>query len=41
MMPTSQLVRQNAKSAMAVTKDLLHFRVKKVFIDKNRSELDY
>jgi len=41
MMPTSQLVRQNAKSAMAVTNDLLHFRVKKVFIDKNRSELDY
>ncbi|KAG9205275.1 hypothetical protein B5807_04993 [Epicoccum nigrum] len=41
MMPTSQLVKQNAKSAMAVTNDLLHFRVKKVFIDKNRSELDY
>ena len=41
MMPTSQLVRQNAKSAMAVTNDLLHFRIKKVFIDKNRSELDY
>jgi sugar porter (SP) family MFS transporter len=40
-MPTRQLVRQNAKSAMAVTNDLLHFRVKKVFIDKNRSELDY
>lgn len=35
-MPTSQLVRKNAKSAWEVTNDLLHFKFKKVFIENNR-----
>ncbi|KAL1792362.1 hypothetical protein ACET3X_008869 [Alternaria dauci] len=34
--PTRQLVAQNAKSSWQVTKDLCHFRFKKVFIDNNR-----
>ena len=34
--PTSQLVKENAKSAMGVTNDLLHFRFHKVFIQNNR-----
>ncbi|KAF1943180.1 hypothetical protein EJ02DRAFT_502381 [Clathrospora elynae] len=34
--PTRQLVRENAKSSWEVTKDLAHFRFKKVFIDNNR-----
>ncbi|KAL1609999.1 fructose symporter [Paraconiothyrium brasiliense] len=34
--PTRQLVRENAKSAMEVTNDLLHFRFHKVFIQNNR-----
>ncbi|KAG9185744.1 plastidic glucose transporter 4 [Alternaria panax] len=36
--PTRQLVAQNAKSSWQVTKDLCHFRFKKVFIDNNRRE---
>ncbi|KAF2644926.1 plastidic glucose transporter 4 [Massarina eburnea CBS 473.64] len=35
-MPTSQLVRKNAKSAWEVTTDLAHFRFKKVFIENNQ-----
>lgn len=35
-MPTSQLVRKNAKSSWEVTNDLLHFRFKKVFIENNQ-----
>ncbi|KAF2649654.1 plastidic glucose transporter 4 [Lophiostoma macrostomum CBS 122681] len=35
-MPTSQLVRMNAKSAWEVTTDLCRFRFKKVFIENNR-----
>ncbi|KAI4910747.1 hypothetical protein J4E90_007002 [Alternaria incomplexa] len=34
--PTRQLVAENAKSSWQVTKDLCHFRFKKVFIDNNR-----
>jgi hypothetical protein len=34
--PTGELVRQNAKSAMEVTSDLMHFRFHKVFIQNNR-----
>ncbi|KAF1978627.1 plastidic glucose transporter 4 [Bimuria novae-zelandiae CBS 107.79] len=34
--PTRQVVRENAKSAMGVTNDLLHFRFHKVFIQNNR-----
>jgi sugar porter (SP) family MFS transporter len=34
--PTRQLVAENAKSSWEVTKDLCHFRFKKVFIDNNR-----
>ncbi|KAJ4305477.1 fructose symporter [Kalmusia sp. IMI 367209] len=34
--PTSQLVKENAKSAMGVTNDLLHLRFHKVFIQNNR-----
>jgi MFS family permease len=34
--PTRQLVRENAESSWQVTKDLAHFRFKKVFIDNNR-----
>ncbi|KAK3203465.1 hypothetical protein GRF29_112g1329829 [Pseudopithomyces chartarum] len=34
--PTRQLVKENAKSAMGVTNDLLHFRFHKVFIQNNR-----
>lgn len=41
MKPTSQLVKENIKSAGEVTSDLLHFRLKKVFIDNNRTEADY
>lgn len=39
-MPTSQLVKMNAKSAWEVTDDLMHFRFKKVFIDNNRTRLE-
>ncbi|KAH7361278.1 hypothetical protein BKA66DRAFT_425907 [Pyrenochaeta sp. MPI-SDFR-AT-0127] len=35
-MPTRQLVRQNAKNSWQVTKDLLHFRFRKVFIENNQ-----
>lgn len=35
-MPTSRLVRENAKSAWEVTTDLMHFRFRKVFIENNR-----
>ncbi|KAL6162442.1 fructose symporter [Exserohilum turcicum] len=34
--PTSQVVRENAKSSLEVTKDLCSFRFKKVFIENNR-----
>jgi len=34
--PTMQLVRENAKNSWEVTKDLLHFRFHKVFIENNR-----
>lgn len=34
--PTRQLVQENVKSSWGVTKDLCHFRFKKVFIDNNR-----
>jgi hypothetical protein len=34
--PTRQVVAENAKSSWQVTKDLCHFRFKKVFIDNNR-----
>ncbi|KAL5116044.1 fructose symporter [Pleosporales sp. CAS-2024a] len=34
--PTSQLVKQNAKNAMDVTSDLIHFRFRKVFIENNQ-----
>jgi sugar porter (SP) family MFS transporter len=34
--PTRQLVKENAKSSMQVTNDLLHFRFHKVFIQNNR-----
>jgi len=34
--PTRELVKQNAKSAMEVTSDLMHFRFHKVFIQNNR-----
>ncbi|XP_014560298.1 hypothetical protein COCVIDRAFT_23519 [Bipolaris victoriae FI3] len=34
--PTRQLVKENMKSSWEVTKDLCHFRFKKVFIDNNR-----
>ena len=34
--PTSQLVKENAKNAMGVTNDLLHFRFHKVFIQNNQ-----
>jgi MFS family permease len=36
MKPTSQVVRENAKSAWGVTTDLAKGRFKKVFIDNNR-----
>ncbi|KAF1959962.1 plastidic glucose transporter 4 [Byssothecium circinans] len=35
-MPTSQLVRKNAKSSWEVTNDLAHFRFRKVFIENNQ-----
>jgi MFS family permease len=35
--PTRQLVRENAKNSWQVTKDLCHFRIKKVFYDNNRT----
>ncbi|KAH7127220.1 plastidic glucose transporter 4 [Dendryphion nanum] len=38
-MPTSQLVRMNAKSSWEVTNDLLHLRFRKVFIENNQSVL--
>ncbi|KAF9698317.1 hypothetical protein EKO04_003750 [Ascochyta lentis] len=41
MKPTSQLVRENAKSAAGVTNDLLHGRFRKVFIENNRTEAEY
>jgi hypothetical protein len=41
MKPTSQLVKENTKSAAKVANDLMHFRFKRVFIDKNRTESDY
>lgn len=41
MKPTSQVVKENAKSAAEVTNDLLHFRFKKVFIENNRTEAEY
>ncbi|USP80925.1 hypothetical protein yc1106_08199 [Curvularia clavata] len=34
--PTSQLVKENMKSSMEVTKDLCCFKFKKVFIENNR-----
>jgi hypothetical protein len=34
--PTRQLVKENAKSAMEVTNDLMHFRFRKVFIENNQ-----
>lgn len=36
MMPTRQLVKQNAKSSWEVTTDLMHFRFRKVFIENNQ-----
>lgn len=39
-MPTSRLVKQNAKSAWEVTNDLAHFRFKKVFIENNQRRLE-
>ncbi|CAI6339995.1 unnamed protein product [Periconia digitata] len=39
-MPTGQLVRKNAKSAMEVTKDLMHFRFRKVFIENNQRKTE-
>jgi hypothetical protein len=38
MKPTSQVVRENAKSAWGVTTDLAHFRLHKVFVQNNRIE---
>ncbi|KAF2118092.1 hypothetical protein BDV96DRAFT_610957 [Lophiotrema nucula] len=38
-MPTSQLVRMNAKSAWEVTTDLMHLRFRKVFIENNRRQV--
>lgn len=38
--PTRQLVKENAKSAMGVTNDLLHFRFHKVFIQNNRRDAE-
>jgi hypothetical protein len=35
--PTMDIVRENIASAKRTTKDLCAFRLKKVFIDKNRS----
>ncbi|OAK98323.1 MFS general substrate transporter [Phaeosphaeriaceae sp. SRC1lsM3a] len=34
--PTRQVVKENAKSAMGVTDDLLHLRFRKVFIENNQ-----
>jgi sugar porter (SP) family MFS transporter len=34
--PTRQLVKENAKNAMEVTSDLMHFRFRKVFIENNQ-----
>lgn len=34
--PTRQLVRKNIESSLEVTKDLLHFRFRKVFIENNQ-----
>ena len=38
--PTRQLVKENIKSATAVTNDLLHFRFHKVFIQNNRRDAE-
>lgn len=35
--PTSKLVKENMASAMEVTRDLCHFRFKKVFIDNHKN----
>jgi hypothetical protein len=37
-MPTRELVRQNAKSSWEVTKDLCHFRFRKVFIENHQTK---
>ncbi|PVH93987.1 plastidic glucose transporter 4 [Periconia macrospinosa] len=39
-MPTSQLVKKNAKSAWEVTNDLMHLRFRKVFIENNQRRLE-
>ncbi|KAF1851854.1 MFS sugar transporter-like protein [Cucurbitaria berberidis CBS 394.84] len=39
-MPTSQLVKQNAKNSWEVTKDLAHLRFRKVFIENNQTRFE-
>lgn len=39
-MPTGQLVRKNAKSALEVTNDLAHLRFRKVFIENNQRKAE-
>ncbi|KAF2687575.1 hypothetical protein K458DRAFT_415789 [Lentithecium fluviatile CBS 122367] len=38
--PTRQLVKENVESALEVTRDLMHFRFHKVFIQNNRREAE-